>query len=230
MRPAALEILCDFDGTIASVDTVDLVLERLADPAWRALEEAWVRGEIDSRACMSGQVRLIRGGWPAVARILDGVRLDRTFAPFVAWCRAQAIPLRVASEGIDRVIRHLLARDEIVVDGIWANELVEGHDGRFSLRVPRPRRPTTCGAFFCKCELFPPIVPRPARILIGDGRSDFCCAARADVVFACSKLAIHCQQNDIPFVPFEGFDAVARALGERFLLPAEEVEREAELA
>lgn len=211
-RPT-LEILCDFDGTIARVDTVDVVLERLADPAWRVLEAAWVRGDINSRECMAGQVRLVRGGWPAVTRILDGVALDRTFAPFVTWCRAQAIPLRVASEGIDRIIRHLLARDGIVVDDVWASELVEGGDGGLSLRFPT--RATACGASFCKCTLFPPAASRPVRVLIGDGRSDFCCAARADIVFACSKLAIHCQQNDIAYFPFEGFDSVARVLGEQ---------------
>ena len=212
MRPAAVEVLCDFDGTIARVDTVDLVLERLADPAWRALEDAWVRGEIDSRTCMAGQLRLVRGGWPAVARVLADVALDATFAPFVHWCRAHAVPLRIASEGVDRFIRHLLARDGIAVDGVWASELTEHGDGTFVLDFPRTAHPTTCGAAFCKCALFADPAPRRPRVLIGDGRSDFCCAARADLVFACSKLAIHCEQHEIPFVPFDGFDAVARTL------------------
>jgi 2-hydroxy-3-keto-5-methylthiopentenyl-1-phosphate phosphatase len=52
-------------------------------------------------------------------------------------------------------------------------------------------------------------------VLIGDGRSDFCISRRADLVFACSKLAIHCEQNDIPFVPFVGFDTVRRLLEKR---------------
>jgi 2-hydroxy-3-keto-5-methylthiopentenyl-1-phosphate phosphatase len=30
---APLEILCDFDGTIARIDTVDFLLDRFADPA-----------------------------------------------------------------------------------------------------------------------------------------------------------------------------------------------------
>ena len=213
MRPGALEVLCDFDGTIARTDTVDLVLDRLADPAWRRLEDAWIRGEIDSRACMAGQLALVRGGWSAVSRVLQDVALDPTFAPFVAWCRAHAIPLRIASEGVDRFIHHLLARDGIVVDGVWASRLVEHADGRFTLRFPRTKHPTTCGAAFCKCALGAEPTPRRIRVLIGDGRSDFCCAARVDLVFACSKLAIHCEQNEIPFVPFECFDGVARELG-----------------
>jgi len=210
----ALEVLCDFDGTIAAVDTVDLLLETLADARWRTLEDAWVRGEIDSRACMAGQVALVRGGWPAVERVLADVELDPTFTPFVAWCRAAGIALRVASEGIDRVITHLLARNRIVVDDVWASSLVEEVGGRLALRFPATRR-THCGASFCKCTLFPRRGRRPIRVLVGDGRSDFCAAKYADMVFASSKLAIHCQQHDIPFVPFDDFAAVARALRER---------------
>ena len=214
MQPT-FEVLSDFDGTIAAVDTVDLLLERLADSRWRLLEEEWVRGEIDSRECMANQVRLIHGGWPAIARVLDEVRLAPTFAAFASWCRQSSVALRVASEGIDRVIRHLLERERVSVDEIWASRLVEHDAGVLSLRFPTMPRATSCGAALCKCALFPDGFPRPSRVLVGDGRSDFCCARRADVVFACSKLAIHCQQNDIPFVPFEDFDGVRRFLAER---------------
>jgi len=214
VRRHALEVLCDFDGTIAPVDTVDLLLERLADSRWRTLEEAWVRGDIDSRACMAGQVALLRGGWPAIERVLADVDLDPTFAAFVGWCRSAGIVLRVASEGIDRVIGHLLTRSRIVVDDVWASTLVEVGDGGLALRFPVARR-TRCGARVCKCALFPRRVRRPVRVLVGDGRSDFCAARYADVVVASSKLAIHCQQHDIPFVPFEDFAAVARILQQR---------------
>ena len=30
-----MHVICDFDGTISRGDTTDLVLEHLADPAWR---------------------------------------------------------------------------------------------------------------------------------------------------------------------------------------------------
>src|SRR5207248_575930 len=66
-----MEIICDFDGTVARPDTVDELLEALADPAWRGIEERWRRGEIDSRECMARQVPLLRGGWTAIARFLD---------------------------------------------------------------------------------------------------------------------------------------------------------------
>jgi 2-hydroxy-3-keto-5-methylthiopentenyl-1-phosphate phosphatase len=209
------EVLCDFDGTIARVDTVDLLLERLADPMWRLLEEQWIRGEVSARECMARQIPLLRGGWPAIAEVLREVELRPSFAPFASWCRDQGLALRIASDGLDRVIEHLLARDDVRVDEVCASHLIERSDGALSLSFPQMRRPTLCGAELCKCSLFRDEADRPLRILIGDGRSDFCCAGRADVVFACSKLAVHCRQNDIPFVPFESFGAVRRWLEDR---------------
>lgn len=207
-----IRVLCDFDGTIARVDTVDLLLERLADPSWKVLEEQWVRGEIGSRECMTEQIALLRGGWKAIERVLAEVEIAPTFAPFAAWCRAHGVPLFVASDGLDRVIASLLARDGIQVDGVCASQLVECPDERLSLRFPQMALPTSCGAEVCKCCFFPPTAPGEQRVLIGDGRSDFCAAGQADLVFAFSNLALHCRQNDIPFVPFTDFQGVRELL------------------
>ena len=39
-----------------------LVLEALADPAWRALQAEWEAGRLSGAACMQSQVGLIGGG------------------------------------------------------------------------------------------------------------------------------------------------------------------------
>ncbi len=65
-----VEVFCDFDGTITNRDTVDHLLESLADntasPTLEEIEARWVAGEIGSRDCMAQQVALLRGGWTAV--------------------------------------------------------------------------------------------------------------------------------------------------------------------
>jgi 2-hydroxy-3-keto-5-methylthiopentenyl-1-phosphate phosphatase len=214
-----LEILCDFDGTISPVDTVDFLLERLADPSWRLLEAQWIRGEIGSRECMAAQIALVRGGWPAIRRALGEVRLDPGFAGFASWCRASRIPLRVVSEGIAQVITFLFRREGILIADVRAARLVQRPGGGLAMRFPSAGD-ALCGAGICKCAFFGTFEPHPLRVLIGDGRSDFCSSRRADLVFACSKLAIHCAQNDIPFRPFTGFDDVRRFLeGRQPVLP-----------
>ncbi len=212
----ALEVLCDFDGTVALADTVDLLLERLADPAWRTLEQRWVRGEIDSRACMAGQIPLIRGGWAAMRRILDDVQIDPTFAGFTTWCRRRGIRLRIVSGGIDRVIRHMLARERITVEDIWAPRLME-RDGRLALAFPPSTSRARCGSTFCKCGLFARTKRQPIRVLVGDGRSDFCCAHVADRVFARARLRTYCRAQAIASLPFADFADIRRNL-ERHVL------------
>src|SRR6266481_2104042 len=208
----AIEVLCDFDGTVTSEDTVDLLLERLADPAWRILEERWVRGEIDARECMAGQVALIRGGAAAIRRVLGEVQVEPTFAPFVTWCRRRGIRLRIVSGGIDLVIHDLLAREGVAVDEIWAPRLLEHQDGRLALEFPPSLGRSRCGSDFCKCSLFEPSASRPLRILIGDGRSDFCCAHWADRVFARSQLIAYCRAHAVEFLRFENFSGIRRTI------------------
>jgi 2-hydroxy-3-keto-5-methylthiopentenyl-1-phosphate phosphatase len=44
---------------------------------------------------------------------------------------------------------------------------------------------------------------------VGDGRSDFCVAARAKWVLAKGQLAHHCRQSKIPHIAIDGFaDAI----------------------
>jgi 2-hydroxy-3-keto-5-methylthiopentenyl-1-phosphate phosphatase len=219
-RAATVEIVCDFDGTISRPDTVDRILAALADPAWRAIEQEWERGLIDSRECMARQVALLRGGWSAIERFLDAcVSVEPSFAPFAAWCAHRGLPLRIASEGLDQVIRHLLVRQRITVDSIWASRLLSGDDGSLALDFSHANGQTHCGSALCKCEVFSRSSREPIRVLIGDGRSDFCAADHADVVFARTALLAYCRTQGIRCVPFESFDTVRVFLERNVLRP-----------
>lgn len=205
-----LHILCDFDGTITVRDTVDVLLSELADSAWEQIEEEWVRGAIGSRECMAKQIPLIRGGWSAMQRVLDKVQIEPDFPEFVHWCRSKNIPITVVSDGLDRVIRYLFDRRGVIVDAVYANHLVERSDGSFSLLFSQSNRMNGCQSGVCKCKLANHLTTR--KVVIGDGRSDFCWAKEADVLFAKSKLAEHCRQERIPFNSFDNFTSIRKQL------------------
>lgn len=207
-----IEVFCDFDGTITAGDTIDILLEQLALPSWHDVEARWEAGEIGSRECMALQVPLIQGGWNAIHNVLETVvKVDPTFAPFAGWCKQNSIPLRVVSDGIDKVIKHILNREKIVVDTVWANHLVEGENNALSLEFPFAAPISECGSGLCKCKIVNNS-NRPLRVVIGDGRSDFCWSAQADLVFAKSKLRKHCKDNGIHHVPFENFADISACL------------------
>ena len=206
--------MCDFDGTITVRDTVDVLLSELADPAWEEIEEQWVRGEIGSRECMARQIPLIRGGWPAVQRILDKVEIEPDFAGFVGWCRSVEIPVIVVSDGLDRVIRYLFDQRGIVVNAVYANHLVEKADGSFSLISGQAAREPGCQSGVCKCRIAD-AQGKNLKVVIGDGRSDFCWAKEADLLFAKHKLADHCRSEHIPYIAYDSFTAIQTYLKEQ---------------
>jgi 2-hydroxy-3-keto-5-methylthiopentenyl-1-phosphate phosphatase len=213
MTQKKLRIFCDFDGTITKGDTTDLLLETLADVQWKAIEKRWEAGEIGSRECMSLQVPLIAGGWPAMLKVLDTVEIDKTFATFVNWCKLRNIEVSIVSDGIDRVINHLLKREKVNIEHIWANHLIESKDGALSLEFPRPGR-VVCPSGLCKCQVLDACGPSVSTVVIGDGRSDFCWARNADLLFAKDKLLKHCQQENIPSFSYENFLQVRVMLDE----------------
>ena len=81
-------LLVDFDGTIASVDTTDLLLERFAAPAWRDIEEDWKAGRIGSRECMVRQIDLVRASQPEMDEFVAGIEIDPEFPAFARFALA----------------------------------------------------------------------------------------------------------------------------------------------
>jgi 2,3-diketo-5-methylthio-1-phosphopentane phosphatase len=223
----SLEIYCDFDGTITKKDTVDFLLEELADPAWKEIEARWESGEIGSRECMAKQVALIKGGWKAIERALSRVEFDPTFVDFAYWCRAEGIPLRIVSDGIDRVVHYLLSRERIQVSSIVANRLVEFEGGKLGLEFPYEARNNHCSSGVCKCQVlsgvrafgsqYIKIRTGHTNVVIGDGKSDICWAPVADCLFAKSKLLKYCSANNIPYIRYDNFNNIRAVLEEQFV-------------
>lgn len=220
LSPAAIEIYCDFDGTITERDSFDYLLETLAPPLWEEIEAKWQRNEITARECMRLQTPLIAGPWPAVVRALDEVAIDPSFPAFIEWCKALGVKLNVVSDGLDRVIQHFLDREGLVVDSIWSNRLVEDAQGKFALEFPHVEDECLLGV--CKCAVLKGGGQSVTRVVIGDGASDFCWAKGADLLFAKKKLLDFCREEQVNHVQFSDFDSVKRALSERFANSAPE--------
>ncbi len=226
-RNANVRVFVDFDGTISVGDTTDLILERFADPSWKTIEADWVAGRIGSRECMARQVDLIRATPQALDAFAAQSTIDPHFAGFATRCAAHGLPLTVVSDGLDRIATAMLERAGLHLP-IAANRLDWQGGDRWRLGFPHARQDCAAAAGHCKCATLD-ADPGALRVLIGDGRSDFCAAATADLVIAKRALAIHCGANAIPFEPFADFagatavlDRWLAALGRRPLSQSEE--------
>ena len=194
----------DFDGTVAPTDTVDALLERFADPDWRAVEAQWVRGEINSQQCMAAQLGMVRTDQAVIEKFLQQAEIDPSFAEFVEYVRPFA-ELAVVSDGLDYTILHALRAIEPPL-AIYANAL-EFRSRCLGIGFPHADAECKVNSGVCKCAVARSIDAGRglATILIGDGQSDTCIARTADHVFAKGSLRRFCLTENIVHTPFETF-------------------------
>jgi 2,3-diketo-5-methylthio-1-phosphopentane phosphatase len=202
-------VLVDFDGTVAPDDPTDRLLERYADPLWRVVEQAWQTGQMSSRECMRRQVELLRVSPEDLDDLIRGVRIDPGFAPFLKFCRRLGADVKIVSDGFDRVVGAALANAKISVP-FFANRLEWQGGDRWRLAFPHTRSDCRVGSANCKCS-HGEVLLGP-RVVVGDGRSDFCMSTRADYVIAKGTLADHCRSRGQSHATFTDFDDVTAHL------------------
>jgi len=201
-------VLVDFDGTITERDVTDMLLSRFALPEWLQIEEEWRAGRIGSRECMARQVDLLRVTPSDYDSAVDEMRVDPGFARFVDLCRSRGMEITIVSDGLDRSIGRVLDRASLELP-FYSNRLEHIGGDRWRLGFPHARSGCRMLSGNCKCQFAEGA--RTTTVMIGDGRSDFCVAARSDLVLAKGALAEHCRREGLPHVPIRSFaDASAR--------------------
>lgn len=212
----SLEVFSDFDGTITIKDTLDHIFPKLGGAASVALDERWARGEIGSRECLTLQMPILEGGWPAIEKELQEVKLDPTFLPFAHWLKEMAVPLIVVSDGLDLIIKHVLERAGIMALGlvqeVRSNKLSVMPGNALSVSFPFAATQRDCASGTCKCTALGEARTERYRVVIGDGLSDKCWAKEADLLFAKGKLLEFCQENNIACTPWQDFTDVRNEL------------------
>ncbi len=198
----------DFDGTLSVGDTVDAMLERFADDRWKDLEEEWLKGNITAIECMKQQLDLVEVDQVTLENFFRGIQLDASFIPFHKYI-SQFAKVAIVSDGLDHAIDVATRNAAIPVMPIYANKLTFKPNG---VSISYPYRNSSCkaGNGVCKCQIADQLssdVGGPV-VLVGDGKSDYCLAKHADIVFAKGKLITYCEQENIPFRRFQTFAEV----------------------
>ena len=196
-------VFVDFDGTIAPVDTTDLLLERFADPSWQEIEADWKSGRIGSRECLVRQIDLVRATPEEMDQFVSRIDIDPGFPAFVALCRELGHQMTIVSDGLERTVHAVLRRAGLDLS-VRANHLEHTGADRWRLTFPHSRSDCRALSGNCKCQ-FAEAATGQVRIVVGDGRSDFCVAEQADLVLAKGALARHCRASDLPHFTFTSF-------------------------
>jgi 2,3-diketo-5-methylthio-1-phosphopentane phosphatase len=208
-----LIVLCDFDGTITTIDTAEFILARFAQGNWRLFERQFENGKITLEECLTRQFSLVRASEKQILEELKGVvtfRLD--FRKLAECCKENHIPLIIVSAGLDFVIQHFLKLNH-------CQDLVEVYAAKtaFSANGIRFTFPTL---FYKSSDNFKHDIVKHYEsqgrkvVYIGDGLADYNPAKDANYSFAIegSKLARLCKSHGIPCKNITDFHKVIEAV------------------
>lgn len=213
---AVAQVLLDFDGTITLQDTVDAILERFAEPAWREIEKEWTKGKIGSRECLARQVALIHATPEEINALVDEIEIDPGFRQFMQYCEELDVGVTIVSDGFQQNISRVLKRANIECES-RASTLAYLGNKRWRLDSPLAQSFCDEGNSTCKCAIEAAFeVPT---FLVGDGRSDFCVAEKTKFVLAKGSLAKFCESKGIPHAPVANLSDAAKLLRAWFVSP-----------
>ena len=211
--PGKLALLVDFDGTVTEQDMGVALLDAFALEDWRRFEPMRDAGLIVGRECLASEFGCLPSD--REEEMVRFVREKAVVRPglkeLVDLCRANGIPLNVASSGLGFYIRSVLSAHGLSDVPVYSSRGT--FDAGERVRVVYDECPEICDSVgACKCHHALKYAGQGYTVaIVGDGFSDTCLAGQADYVFACGRLLAHCEANGIPHFPFTDFhDVIAR--------------------
>ena len=149
------------------------------------------------------KIDLVRATPAELEAFVDEIEIDPTFSSFVDLCVEGGHDVCVVSDGLDFTVGRALRQAGLDLP-FFANRLAYLGDKKWKLTFPYARSDCRALSGNCKCQ-FSEAATGKIRIVVGDGRSDFCVAAGADLVLAKSALERHCREHDIAHFAFGTF-------------------------
>jgi 2,3-diketo-5-methylthio-1-phosphopentane phosphatase len=206
-------VLCDFDGTIAEIDTAEFALRKFANGDWKRYDDQLDEGRITLKQCMEKEFALVSVSKSEISsEVGKAATLRPNFDKLVDYCEGQHIPLVIVSAGLDFVVREIIEKN--------------GWDGRLKIRVPGTRF-TSNGIKF----QFPKLRYSSSQSFkddtvtyyhrlgkrvayVGDGSPDFTAAKAADLTLTIrgSRLSSLCEKEKVPHREIRDFAEVVQAL------------------
>ena len=206
-------VLCDFDGTIVTMDTAEYALRKFAAGDWETYDRQLDEGKITLKECLEREFALVGASKSEIrSEVLKAVRLRPNFGNLISYCKERRIRVVIVSAGLDFIAR------EIIRSGGWEGEL--------ELRMPRTRFTPNGITFHFPRTRFDSSqgfkddtvthYHRLGRLVayIGDGSPDFAAAEAADLAFTIrdSKLSKLCKMRRVPHRDIRDFAEVVQGL------------------
>ncbi len=212
-----LIVVCDFDGTVLSIDTCEFILDRFAVEDWRIFDRQLEKGEITLEECLRKQFATVSAPKEVILSEIDKVAVIRpNFSRLVEYCRKHRLHLVLASAGMDFVIKHILDQEGwLGLVGIYAPKAEVTANG---IQFDFPALFDQSSVNF-KDDLVRHYRKQGMKVIyVGDGLTDYGAAKIADFAFAImrSKLAKLLEHSAIPHREINDFEEVVEVINDNF--------------
>jgi 2-hydroxy-3-keto-5-methylthiopentenyl-1-phosphate phosphatase len=211
-----LAVLTDFDDTAAQQNVAELLLNQFGHPSWQEVRNQFRAGKLTLKDYQEITFRNIQADLLTMQTyVKEKANLRPFFGELYQYCQGKDIPVAVVSQGLDFYIQALLEKEGFPQLPVYSvNTSFNGNGIEYHYRHTYPgeeHRGNSKGLIVERYQQQGHHV-----IYIGDGRSDFEAAERADLLFAHSVLAQECQRQGIPYRDFRDFGDVLAVLRELF--------------
>jgi 2-hydroxy-3-keto-5-methylthiopentenyl-1-phosphate phosphatase len=202
-------VLCDFDGTLCSLDMGNAILNRFTREGWQEIDQAYCSGDMGSREAYERVAGLIHADRE---ELLDFVhahgRIDQYFPVFYTNCRREDMDVMIVSDGLDFYIEAILKRFHLEGLAYFANMARFRENGRIEFAFPEWNAECNrCGT--CKRNIVRRSRGKYDKIIyVGNGHSDVCPSKEADLVFAKEILYEKCREEGTPCILYRSFKDV----------------------
>lgn len=209
MNPMRLAVLCDFDGTITTIDTAEWILKKFAAGDWHQFDKQFEKGQITLEKCLNKQFSLVSITKGRILQELKNIVVFRPgFKNLAEYCKENRIPFVVVSAGLDFVINYFLKTNSCLnlVEVCTAKTEFICNHVKFTFPSLRDRRSNNI-----KDDLVKRYKSQDEKVMyLGDGLADFPAAREADYAFAIegSRLSSLFTEHGIRCAGFTDFNEI----------------------
>lgn len=207
-------VVTDFDGTISMKDVSDEICFHFKTASRAAIRRSYAPG-VRVEDWVSASFGAITAPRAEVEKFIFGFVSPREgLAGFLNYCRRGAVPVEVASGGLDIYIAPLLQKWNMADVPFFCARVSEKKPAGYAVSYARLLKQAATVDDF-KTLRVQRLQKLGYKVLFcGDGTSDFSAARQADAVFARYRLAGLCARNGVKFKRLGGFGAVEKFLKE----------------
>ncbi|MBD7965663.1 2-hydroxy-3-keto-5-methylthiopentenyl-1-phosphate phosphatase [Fictibacillus norfolkensis] len=212
-------IFCDFDGTVTEKDNIVAIMEEFSPEGWQPIVNEILNETISIREGVGKMFSRISSDKKEeiIEFVLTRSKIREGFQEFIQFTQSERIPLYIVSGGIDFFV-HPVLENKLEAANVFCNASDFTGD---TIKITWPNAcdnqcDNDCGC--CKPSVIRRLEEKyqgAEKIVIGDSITDLQASKMADVVFARDYLIKKCEENQIPYTPFETFHDIIHVLEKR---------------